>query len=81
MPSEREGYYLYYYMEGYYTSHTEKKGNKNITVYDKHVSKKSVEVTLEQWNALHEADCEDYKINRREYEKLEYDHSCSGFRL
>ena len=78
VPSGREGYYLYYYMEGYYTSRTEKKGSKSITVYDHHVSKKSVEVTLEQWNALHEADCEDYRINRREYEKLEYDHAING---
>lgn len=73
VPSEREGYYLYFYMESYYTSHTETKGNKTVKVYDKHVSKRSVEVTLEQWNALHEGDCEDYKVNRREYEKLEYE--------
>lgn len=72
-PSGREGYYLYYYMESYYTSHTETKGGKSVRVYDKHVSKKSVEVTPEQWNALHEGDCEDYKVNRREYEKLEYE--------
>ena len=72
-PSEREGYYLYFYMESYYTSHTETKGGKRVKVYKKHVTKKSVEVTLEQWNALHEADCEDYKVNRREYEKLEYE--------
>ena len=37
------------------------------------MSKKSVEVTLEQWNALHNGDCEDYTDNRREYEKLEYE--------
>lgn len=73
VPSGREGCYLYYYMESYYTFHTEKKGDKYIKVYDKHVSKKSVEVTLEQWNTLHAADCEDYKVNRREYEKLEYE--------
>ena len=72
-PSGREGYYLYYYMESYYTNHTETKGNRTVRVYDKHVSKRSVEVTLEQWNALHEGDCEDYKVNRREYEKLEYE--------
>ena len=72
-PSGREGYYLYYYMESYYTSHTETKGGKSVKVYDKHVSKRSVEVTLEQWNTLHEGDCEDYKVNRREYEKLEYE--------
>ncbi len=72
-PSEREGYYLYFYMESYYTSHTEKKGEKSIKVYKKHVSKKSVEVTLEQWTALHKGDCEDYRDNRREYEKLEYE--------
>ena len=72
-PSGREGYYLYYYMESYYTSHTEMKGGKSVRVYDKHVSKRSVEVTLEQWNALHDGDCEDYKVNRREYEKLEYE--------
>ncbi len=72
-PSEREGYYLYFYMESYYTSHTEKKGDKSVKVYKKHVSKKSVEVTLEQWNALHKGDCEDYADNRREYEKLEYE--------
>ena len=73
VPSERVGYYFYYYMESYYTSHTEKKGDKSVKVYKKHVTKKSVEVTLGQWNALHEADCEDYKVNRREYEKLEYE--------
>lgn len=72
-PSGREGHYLYFYMESYYTSHTEKKGDKSIKVYKKHVSKISVEVTLEQWNALHKGDCEDYKVNRREYEKLEYE--------
>ena len=76
--SEREGYYLYFYMESYYTSHTETKGSKRVKVYKKHVSKKSVEVTLEQWNALHEADCEDYKVNRREYEKLEYEPKING---
>ena len=32
-----------------------------------------MEVTLEQWNALHKGDCEDYADNRREYEKLEYE--------
>lgn len=73
VPSGREGYYLYFYMESYYTSHTEKKGDKSVKVYKKHVSKKSVEVTLEQWNALHKGDCEDYTDNRREYEKLEYE--------
>lgn len=78
VPSVREGYYLYYYMESYYTSHTEIVGGKRVTVYDKHVSKKSVELTLEQWNALHEGDCDDYGDNRREYEKLEYDHTVNG---
>lgn len=72
-PSGREGYYRYFYMESYYTSHTEKKGGKSVRVYKKHVSKRSVEITLEQWNALNEGDCEDYKVNRREYEKLEYE--------
>lgn len=72
-PSGREGYYLYYYMESYYTTETKKQGDRSITVYKRHVSKRSVEVTLEQWNALHEGDCEDYKVNRREYEKLEYE--------
>lgn len=78
VPSEREGYYLYYYRESYYTSHTEKKGDKSVKIYKKHVSKKSVEVTLEQWNALHEGDCEDYRDNRREYEKLEYEPKKNG---
>lgn len=73
VPSGREGYYLYFYMHSYYTSHTEKKGDKTVKVYKKHVSKRSVEVTLEQWKALHEADCEDYKVNRREYEKSEFE--------
>lgn len=73
VPSGREGYYLYYYMESYYTSHTEQNGDKYVRVYDKNVSKKSVEVTLEQWNALRKQDCEDYKVNRREYEKSEYE--------
>ena len=72
-PSGREGYYLYFYMESYYTSHTETKGGKSVKVYDKHVSKKSVEVTLEQWEKLHAGDEEDYTTNRREYEKLEYE--------
>lgn len=72
-PSGREGYYLYYYMESYYTTETQKQGDKTITVYKKHVKEKSVEVTLEQWNALHEGDCEDYRINRKEYEKFEYE--------
>lgn len=72
-PSRREGYYLYFYMESHYTSHTEKKRGQSVRVYNKHVSKRSVEVTLEQWNALHAGDCEDYKVNRREYEKLEYE--------
>lgn len=72
-PSGREGYYLYFYMESYYTNHTETKGGKSVRVYDKHVSKRAVEVTLEQWNALHKGDCDDYKVNRREYEKLEYE--------
>lgn len=78
VPSERNGYYLYYYMESYYTFHTERKGEKYIKVYDKHVSKKSVEVTLEQWNELHKKDCEDYKVNRRECEKLEYEPKKNG---
>lgn len=30
-------------------------------------------LTLEQWNALLDGDCEDYKVNRREEEKLEYE--------
>jgi len=72
-PSGREGYYLYFYMESYYTSHTENKGGKSVKVYKKHVSKKSVEVTLEQWKKLHAGDEEDYTANRREYEKLEYE--------
>lgn len=76
--SGREGYYLYYYMESFYTYHTEKKGDKSIRVYDKHVSKKSVEVTLEQWNALHAGDCNDYRDNRREYEQLEYEPKHNG---
>lgn len=78
VPSDREGYYLYYYMESYYTSHTEKKGDKYIKIYDKHVSRKSVEVTLEQWVALHKADCKDYTVNRREYEKTEYEPRKNG---
>ena len=72
-PSRREGYYLYFYMESYYTTETQKQGDKTVTVYKKHVKKKSVEVTLEQWNALYNGDCEDYRINRKEYEKLEYE--------
>lgn len=77
-PSGREGYYLYYYMESYYTSRTQKKGDKSIKVYDKHVSKKSVEVTFEQWNALHAGDCKDYRDNRREYEQSEYEPMHNG---
>ncbi|MGN0508937.1 MAG: hypothetical protein ACI4GX_06855 [Ruminococcus sp.] len=77
-PSGREGYYLYYYMESYYTSRTKKIGDKSIKVYDKHVSKKSVEVTLEQWNALHAGDCKDYRDNRREYEQQEYEPKHNG---
>lgn len=60
-------------MESHYTSHTETKGGKSVKVYKKHVSKKSVEVTLEQWEKLHAGDEEDYTTNRREYEKLEYE--------
>lgn len=78
VPSEREGYFLYYYMESYYTSHTEKKGNKYIKVYDKHVSRKSVEVTLEQWKALHEKDRKDFNVNRFEYQQTEYDPCKNG---
>ena len=73
VPSDREGYYLYYYMESYQTSRTVEKGGRNITVYDRHSTRKSVEVTLEQWQELHKFDCENYKINRREEEKLEYE--------
>lgn len=65
-------------MESYYTSHTEKKGNKYIKVYDKHVSRKSVEVTLEQWKALHEKDREDFNVNRFEYQQIEYDPCKNG---
>ncbi len=73
VPSEKEGYYLYYYMESYQTSRTEYKYGKEVTVYDRHTSKKAVEVTLEQWNALHEKDRADYTVSRREEEKLEYE--------
>ena len=73
VPSEREGYYLYFYMESYLTSHTKKIGKKSYTIYKRHTSKQSVEVTLEQWNELHKMDCENYKVNRREEEKKEYD--------
>lgn len=65
-------------MESYYSSETEKKGDKSVKVYKKHVSKKCVEVTLEQWNALHDGDCEDYGDNRRENEKLEYEPKRNG---
>jgi len=71
--SGRDGYYLYYFMESYYTTETQKQGDRSVTFYKKHVKKKSVEVTLEQWNALHIGDCGDYRINRKEYDKLEYE--------
>ena len=79
VPSGREGYYLYYYMESYQTSHTEYKYGREETVYDRHTSKKSVEVTLEQWNALHEKDRADYTVSRREEEKLEYEPKVNRF--
>ena len=79
VPSDREGYYLYYYMESYQTSRTVEKGGRNITVYDRHSTRKSVEVTLEQWQELHKFDCENYKINRREEEKLEYEPKVNRF--
>ncbi len=72
MPSGREGYYLYFYMESYQTWRTEKRGKKYIRIYTRLTSKKSVEVTLEQWQILHDKDEEDYNVNRREEEKLEY---------
>ena len=79
VPSEKEGYYLYYYMESYQTSRTEYKYGKEATVYDRHTSKKAVEVTLEQWNALHEKDRADYTVSRREEEKLEYEPKVNRF--
>ena len=81
VPSEREGYYLYYYMESYLTPRTEKQGDKSVRVYTRHTSKKSVELTLEQWQALHEKDCEDYTVNRREEEKIEYDPFVDGQKI
>ena len=56
-------------MESCQTSRTVEKGGRDITVYDRHSTRKSVEVTLKQWQKF---DCENYKINRREEEKLEY---------
>ena len=70
VPSSRDGYYLYFYMESYLTWRTEKRGKKYFRIYTRHTSKKSVEVTLKQWQALHEKDCEDYTVNRREEEKI-----------
>ena len=81
VPSGREGYYLYYYMESYQTSRTEKRGKKSVRIYTRHTSKKSVEVTLEQWNALHEKDDDDYTVNRREEEKLEYEPVVNGRKI
>ena len=78
VPCEREGYYHYYYMESYFTSHTQKVGDKYVKIYDEHVSKKSVEVTLEQWNRLREKDKEDFKVNRFEEQQLEFNISNEG---
>lgn len=78
VPCEREGYYHYYYMESYFTSHTQKVGDKYVKVYDEHVSKKSVEVTLEQWNKLREKDKEDFKVNRFEEQQLEFNIANEG---
>lgn len=78
VPSGREGYYLYYYMESYQTSQTVKKGKKYIKTYVRHTSKQSVEVTLEQWNSLHEKDRKDFNVNRFEYQQTEYDPRKNG---
>jgi len=78
VPSEREGYYLYYYMESYLTSNTVKKSNKSVKEYKRHTERKAVEVTLEQWNKLHEKDREDFNDNRAEYQKLEYEPKVNG---
>ena len=79
--SGREGYYLYFYMESYQTSRTEKRGKKYVRIYTRHTSKKSVEVTMAQWQVLHKKDCEDYTDNRREEEKLEYDPYYNGEKI
>ena len=81
VPSGREGYYLYFYMESYQTWRTEKRGKKYVRIYTRHTSKQSVEVTLEQWQILHDNDYEDYKNNRREEEQLEYDPYYSGKKI
>ena len=81
VPSGREGYYLYYYMESYLTWRTERRGDKSVRIYTRHTSKKSAEVTLTQWNALHEKDREDYTVNRREEEKIEYDPYVNGKKI
>ena len=72
VPAEREGYYHYYYMESYFTPRAVKVGNKYVKVYDEHVSRKSVEVTLEQFRKLHSKDKEDFNTNRFEDQQLEF---------
>lgn len=72
VPAEREGYYHYYYMESYFTPRAVKVGNKYVKVYDEHVSRKSVEFTLEQFQKLHSKDKEDFNTNRFEEQQLEF---------
>lgn len=72
VPAEREGYYHYYYMESYFTPRAVKVGNKYVKVYDEHVSRKSVEVTLEQFQKLHSKDKDDFNTNRFEDQQLEF---------
>ena len=52
-----------------------------MCAFDCHVSNQSVEVTLEQWNALYEKDGGDYTVNRREEEKLECDPVVKGRKI
>lgn len=59
-------------MESYFTPRAVKVGNKYVRVYDEHVSRKSVEVTLEQFQKLHSKDKEDFNTNRFEDQQLEF---------
>lgn len=59
-------------MESYFTPRAVKVGNKYVKVYDEHVSRKSVEVTLEQFQILRTKDKEDFNTNRFEDQQLEF---------
>lgn len=73
VPTSREGYYKYFYMESYHTPEKRKVGSKEQKVTVLHSRKKYVEVPFEQWEQLHNFDLKDYETARDEYEGTEYD--------